>query len=105
MFGLHGSMKAVPGKRDELIGHLLAAAEVLGTFEGCYLYMVSADVQDSDRVWVTEAWRSREDHKASLQLEPVRALIRIAGPLLAETPGGTEMIPQGGKGLPGGQGA
>lgn len=102
MYGLHGSLRAHPGQRDELVRHLLEAARALESFEGCHLYVVSEDAADPDLVWVTEVWESQGAHRASLQLEPVQALIAAARPLLAAPPeGGSEMIPVGGKGLDG----
>ena len=34
MYGLHGSLKAHPGQRDALVGHLLEGARALQDFEG-----------------------------------------------------------------------
>jgi len=101
MFGLIGKLKTHPGQRDVLVGHLLNAANILQELDGCYLYVISAATDDPDIVWVTEAWRSQADHQASLMHDAVKALIASAHPLLAETPDGFEVIPLGGKGLPG----
>lgn len=102
MYGLHGSLKAHPGQRDALVGHLLEGARALQDFEGCYLYVVSEDAADPDVVWVTEVWESQEAHRASLALEAVQALIAAARSLLAALPeGGMELVPVGGKGLDG----
>lgn len=99
MFGLHGKLQTVEGQREVLIGHLLKAAEVLEGLEGCYLYVISKDTEDAETVWVTEVWASQEDHRASLTLEAVQALIAAARPILAAPPEGQTLIPVGGKGL------
>ncbi|MFN8450127.1 MAG: antibiotic biosynthesis monooxygenase family protein [Anaerolineae bacterium] len=100
MFGLIGKLKAQPGQRDALVDYLLRAAELVPEIDGCYLYVINKAVDDPDTIWITEAWRSRADHQASLGSEAVRAIITAARPLIAEAGGGFEVIPVGGKGLP-----
>jgi quinol monooxygenase YgiN len=98
-FGLHGSITAQPGKGEELGALLLEAAALLEDFDGCLLYVVSCSADDSDTLWVTEAWTDRDAHGASLQDERVRAIIQRARPLIAGMSGGTELVPLGGKGI------
>ncbi|NLX08646.1 MAG: antibiotic biosynthesis monooxygenase [Chloroflexi bacterium] len=100
MYGLIGKLKAHPGQRDSLAGYLLQGIEELRALEGCYLYVITLATDDPDTIWVTEVWRSQADHRASLELETVRAAITAARPLLAEPPDGFEVTPLGGKGLP-----
>ncbi|MEP7290433.1 MAG: putative quinol monooxygenase [Chloroflexota bacterium] len=100
MYGLHGKMRAVPGKRDELIAHLLDAAKLMPEVEGCYLYVISSAPDDPDGLWVTEVWRSPADHQASLALPVVQSLITSARPLIAGFSDRSEFTPLGGKGLP-----
>ena len=98
---MYGKVVAQPGKRDELVKHLLEAARLLTPLPGCELYIVNLAKSDPDTIWVTELWRSEEDHDASLKLESVQALIARTRPLVAE--GGFEgirLIPVGGKGFP-----
>jgi quinol monooxygenase YgiN len=99
MFGLMGSFKAQPGKRAELADYLLKAAAILPEVEGCHLYLISNATDDPDTLWITEVWRSKEDHQASLQHEGVRAIITAARPLIAGITSSTEIVPLGGKGL------
>jgi quinol monooxygenase YgiN len=47
---------------------------------------------------VTEAWRSKQDHEASLKNADVRALIEKGRPLIASIEQ-TITVPVGGKGL------
>lgn len=100
MYGLFGKIRAHSGKRDELIGHLLHAATLMSDLDGCYLYVVSSAPDDADGIWVTEIWRSQEDHQGSLNHEAIKSLISTARPLIAGMSDRVEMTPLGGKGLP-----
>lgn len=100
MYGLIGKIKAQPGQRGTLLDLLLQAADSLGEVEGCYIYLISEATDDPDTIWITEAWRSVEDHHASLTNEAVRAIISAARPLIADMSGGFEIVPVGGRGLP-----
>jgi quinol monooxygenase YgiN len=100
LFGLHGRLLAQPGKGDELEAILLEAAEAQEADHDCLLYVVSRQSDNPEAVWVTEAWTSREAHRASLEDEATRAMIQRAMPLIAEVPErGIELRPVGGKGL------
>ncbi|HEX7255595.1 MAG TPA: antibiotic biosynthesis monooxygenase [Gaiellaceae bacterium] len=100
LFGLHGRLLAREGGGDELEAILLEAAEALNANRDCLLYVVSRQPDDPEAVWVTEAWTSREAHRASLEDPATRALIQRAMPLIAEPPSrGTELRPVAGKGL------
>jgi quinol monooxygenase YgiN len=100
LFGLHGCLGAKPGKGDELEAILLEAAGLLESNDDCKLYLVSRQPDEPDAVWVTEAWRSREAHRASLEDEATRALIQRAMPIIAELPQRSVALrPVGGKGL------
>lgn len=98
MYGLIGKMRAAPGKRDELIYHLLDGSERMA---GCLSYIVSADPADPDAIWVTEAWDSKASHQASLALPQVRTAIAKARPLTAAFEESKEVVPVGGMGLSG----
>ncbi|MGN6820959.1 MAG: putative quinol monooxygenase [Sphingomonas sp.] len=98
MYGMLGRMKAVPGKRDELLALLLDSS---GGMPGCLSYIVAKDLKDPDALWVTEAWDSKEHHDASLKLPQVQATIAKARPLIAGFDSGAETEPVGGIGLRG----
>jgi len=97
MYGLFGKMQAVPGQRDALLAHLKQAAEPM---PGCLLYVINADPENADGIWIYEAWRSQADHQASLQLASVQTLIAAARPLIAGMPVRYELEPLFGLGLP-----
>jgi quinol monooxygenase YgiN len=80
LYGLIGEMKAAPGKRAELVAALVGGT---GSMPGNLAYIVAEDLADQDTVWITEIWRSRADHEASLQLPQVQAAIARARPILA----------------------
>jgi quinol monooxygenase YgiN len=97
--GLHGKLTAIPGRRDALVDHLLHAAKLVEDAPGCELYFVSVSATDADAVWVTEVWRSAEDHQASLSRPGVRELIGQVMPMLAGPPERIDTVPIGGKGI------
>ena len=100
MYGYHGTLKAKKGKGDELASILLASSKVLANVQGSSHYVVSRDVTDSDVIYVTEFWDSKEDHDNSLKNPDVRSLISKAIPILDESPKkGLEMKVLGGLGL------
>lgn len=82
MYYLHGKFVAKEGKRDELAGILLEAAELVGRIEGCKLYMVALSEKDFNDVYVTEMWDSKETQMVSLGDADVKALIKRAVPLI-----------------------
>lgn len=96
MYGLIGKMTAVTGKRDELAAILLAGT---GAMPGCLSYIVAQDPREADALWITEVWRSQDDHMASLKLPDVQAAIAKGRPLIAAFGDRVETIPLGGVGL------
>lgn len=96
MYGLIGKIKAIPGQRDKLIAILL---EGTNTMPGCSSYVAAQDPTDSDAIWVTEVWDSRESHKASLCLPSVQQAMSQGKPLIAGFGERFETKPLGGHGL------
>ena len=97
MYGMIGKFSAVPGKRDELISYMLGS---IGEMPGCLSYVVSRDPQDPDAVWVSEVWRDKDSHRASLGIPAVKAAIQKARPIIAKFDQSVEVEPVGGVGLP-----
>ena len=85
-YGLHGSLKAVVGKRDALAEILCEASGLMSQAKGCHLYLVSLDTSDDQTIWVTEVWEEQADHDEALKAETVRTLIGKALPLLEGQP-------------------
>jgi quinol monooxygenase YgiN len=92
-------MKAQPGQRDELLGVLLEAADLVANLPGCEVWIVNTMPDDLDAIWVTEVWRGEADHAASLSDEGVRAIIARARPLIAGFTERFTLEPIAGKGL------
>lgn len=80
LYGFIGEMKAAPGKRAELIAYLLQGS---GEMPGNLAYIVAEDTADPDTIWITEVWRSKADHEASLALPQVREAIAKARSIIA----------------------
>ena len=96
MYGLIGKMMAQPGKRAALTAILL---DGLADMPGCLSYVVADDPADADVIWITEVWRDKESHAASLQLPSVRDAITRGRPLIAGMERIAETQPLGGTGL------
>lgn len=94
LYGVIGQMKSAPGKRDELIGYLLAGTEEM---PGNLAYMIAKDAADAEAIWITEVWTSAAAHQASLQLPQVQAAIAKARPIIAGFGTRVETIPVGGR--------
>jgi quinol monooxygenase YgiN len=94
-YGLIGSLKAAPGKRDALIAILAAGT---GGMPGCLSYVVAGDAVDADTIWITEVWDTKASHDRSLSLPAVRAVIAKARPLIAGFGAQTVTIPAMGAG-------
>jgi quinol monooxygenase YgiN len=99
VYGYIASMRTVPGKRDEVIGHLLKSIDGLPA-AGCLSYVVSECADDADRIWVTEVWESAEHHADSLQLPETKAAIATVMPLLTGQFTTQETRVVGGLGVP-----
>ena len=95
MYGLIGEMVAVPGKRDDLAAILAG----MGAMPGCLSYVVAADPDRPDVLWVTEVWEDAAAHTASLRLPEVQAAIAAGRPLIAGFGQRIETKPVGGIGL------
>ena len=98
-FGLHGTLIAHPGQRDALAQLLLDGTKVVATLPGCEIYIVSVDEKDANAIHVTEFWKSEADHKASLQMPEIRAIIEKGRPMVASFGASTRLVPLGGHGL------
>ena len=96
MYGLIGQIIAKPEGRDELIEILLAGTKDM---PGCLSYVISKDPSDPNSIWVTEIWKDKDSHTASLSLQSVRDAIKQGKPLIAGFGERIELSPVGGHGL------
>lgn len=97
-YGYIGSMKVRPGFREEVVAILLSGADGLRE-AGCELYVVGVAEDDDVTIWVSEVWRSREHHSASLELPETKAAIGRAMPMLTGKFTGREVSVVGGLGV------
>ena len=97
MYGLIAKMIAQPGRRDDLATILL---EGTADMPGCLSYVIARDEADENALWITEVWRDRESHQASLSLPAVQEAIGRGRPLIAGFGERIEKAPVGGHGLP-----
>ena len=98
-YGCYVKFTARPGQRDALVQHLLSAAALVEKAAGYEVYLINTSPTEPESVWVTEVWRSQEEHDASLTIESVQAKIKQVLPLLAGSPEKIDLLPVGGKGL------
>jgi len=98
MYGLIAQLTAIPGGREELSRILIAGTVGM---PGCLSYVVAADQANADALWVTEVWRDRASHAASLRLPQVQAAFARARPLITGPATHVETVPLGGLGLAG----
>ena len=100
MYGLIGKMTAQAGKRSALTDILVKG---VAGMPGCLSYVVADDPADTNVIWITEVWESKEAHAASLQLPSVRDAIAKGRPLIVGMERVAETSPVGGSGLTGGR--
>jgi len=88
-FANFGTLGVKPGHRDAIVALLTRSNGELAGAAGCLLYEVGVSDEHPDTVFVMELWISAEAHRASLQLESVRAAIAEAMPMLSGDNTGT----------------
>ncbi len=98
-YGCYVKFTAQPGQRDALVEHLLRAAAGVSNVAGCELYLINTSPTEPESVWVTEVWKSEQEHDASLTIEGVQEAIKKVLPLIAGSPEKIDVLPIGGKGL------
>jgi len=98
-YGYIGSLRTRHGHRDEVVAILLRGVDGLRA-AGCDLYLVGVPEDDSTVIWVTEVWRSKADHDASLTTPEAQTAIAAAMPLLTGEFTRQELTMAGGLGLP-----
>lgn len=97
-FGYYGTMRTVPGKRDEVVEILLGGVDELRA-AGCSVYAVALPDDDPDLISVSEVWESADQHAASLQLPRTKAAVAAAMPMLTGEFTGTRSTVVGGLGV------
>ena len=98
-YGCYVKFTTRPGQRDALVEQFLSVAALIDGAAGCELYIINTSPTEPECVWVTEMWRSQEEHDAALTLEDAQAAIKRVLPLLAGSPEKIDVLPVGGKGF------
>ncbi|MGN6742710.1 MAG: putative quinol monooxygenase [Amnibacterium sp.] len=80
-WGNMGSLKALPGKRDELVAILTRFKPELAS-SGCLVYEVGTNPGEPDLVFVLEVWDRAESHREALGKGSVREAVQEALPLM-----------------------
>ena len=70
---------ALPGKRDQLAAILEHGSRGLA---GCIAYVIAADPDDPEALWITELWTDRASHERSLRTEQVASAVARGRPLM-----------------------
>lgn len=91
-YGLLGKMRAQPGKRDELIGHLQDSSR---NVPGKLVYLISLEQDDPDAFWITEVWSGKAAYEACLTHPQVVKGMEDARTLIAGVEQRVETIPVG----------
>lgn len=97
MYGLVNNITSVEGHRDALIDILLENSRGM---PGCLNYIVAADDDEPNGVWVTEVWNDQAAQQASLEISTVKDAIQRAAPTIAAFTSRATTKPIGGQGLP-----
>ena len=80
-YALFGKFTSKPEDRDKLASILLEASLLLAGNPDCFRYEISTS-EEAGTVWVSELWKNKAAHDASLEPEEVRNLIMKAKPLI-----------------------
>jgi quinol monooxygenase YgiN len=79
MYGLISQLLTKPEHRDDLVQVLASATTGM---PGCLSYVIAVDATRDDAIWITEIWRDRDSHLASLKLPKIRAAMTKGRPLI-----------------------
>ena len=88
-----------PGQRDALRERLLALAAAAVAAPGCYLYLIHDAADDSEDIWLVEAWRSLAQQSAWHAQPEVHELMTQTDALIAGCSEPIFTVPVGGKGM------
>ena len=99
-FAQHSKLRARSGKRDELVAKFLEAADMQRDNPACQLMVVSTSPEEDDAVFLTEVWTSAEEHERARQSPEVQAWATGMPSLVDGAPETTQLVIEGGTGIP-----
>jgi len=91
-FGLLGKMRAVPGKRGELVAALQESSRDV---PGKLLYLIQLEADDPDAFWINEVWADKAAYEACLTMPQVQEGMAATRLLIAGVEVRVEAIPLG----------
>ena len=96
-YALLNRLTAKPGKRADVVEHLLEAGRRFDDNPACLLYLVSEPSGSPDDIWVVDLWTTEEEHANALQDPEMRPHVEATIPLLERMPQQIETQLRGGK--------
>jgi quinol monooxygenase YgiN len=96
-YALVNRLATKPGKRDEVLQHLLESGRAFDGNEACLLYLVASSVDEANAIWVVDLWTSEEAHAEALADPTLRPHVEATIPLLEAMPEQLPVDVEGGK--------
>lgn len=97
-YGYISTMRVKPGFTDQVLAIVLSGVHSLRDL-GCEQFVVGVDPGDDSLIVVTEIWRDKEAHDASLRFPSAQAAIVQAMPMLTGEFTRQEVTIRGGLGI------
>jgi len=100
--GLIDVLTCAPEDQDKLFDLLIHIAQHLETIEDCLYFIISKEVNNPTKVWVTELWTSKDAHDQSLADagDAILDIIHEAMSLVTDERQRATLTPVLGKGIP-----
>lgn len=96
-YSTSGKLVASPGNAPLLRQYLLEAASEMEAVANCYCYILGVNEEEIDAIYVYEVWENQEAHRASLELDVFKNLIKKAKPLIVSMSNHPDLTIIGGK--------
>ena len=81
---IHTTLRAAPGRREDLVAKFLEAAQIQRDNPDCQLELVSTSPTDDDLVYLTELWTSAEAHKRATEMPAIAEWSKDMPSMVAE---------------------
>ncbi len=98
-YGLLNRLTTKPGKRDEVVQHLVESGRVFDANDACLLYLVTSPADDPTTIWVVDLWTSADAHTEALRDPSLQPHIEATVPLLEGMPEQTPLDVRGERSL------
>ncbi len=100
--GLIDVLTCATEDQDKLFDLLIHIAHHLESIDDCLYFIISKEVDDPTKIWVTELWTSKQAHDDSLADagQPLLDIIHEAMALVTDERQRATLVPILGKGIP-----